>query len=56
MIMLKQFIDFTIVILKAMVSYFTSFDIGGFSYADFWVACTLISIFLGAAVIKFKKG
>lgn len=51
---MRDFMVFCLEVLKQLVSLYFNFDLGGYSYGNFLVACMLVSLLLGALVIKFS--
>lgn len=52
---MRDFIDFSLLILKKMVGCWFGLDLGNYSFGDFLVAVLVVSVFIGSLVISFRR-
>ena len=52
---MRDFIDFSLLILKKMVGCWFGLDLGSYSFGDFLVGILVISVFVGSLVISFRR-
>lgn len=53
---MRDFMEFCLQVLSEFVSMLFGFSLGGYSYGNFVVVCVLVSVLIGALVIKFVPG
>lgn len=52
---MRDFINFSLSILKKMVGCWFGLDLGSYSFGDFLVGVLVVSVFLGSLVISFRR-
>ena len=52
---MRDFIDFSLLVLKKMVGCWFGLDLGNYSFGDFLVAVLVVSVFVGSLVISFRR-
>lgn len=50
---MREFMEFCLTVLTALVDMLFQFDVGGYTYGDFIVVTLLVSVLVGALVIRF---
>lgn len=50
---MRDFMAFCLQILGKLVSMLFDFSLGGYSYGNFLVVCLLVSVLIGALVVRF---
>ena len=52
---MRDFIDFTLLIIEKIVSEWFGLDLGSYSFGSFMVAALVVGLFIGCLVIRFRN-